>query len=113
MTEAASDIRFLMEIATLIIQNCVAPVPSPSRFSYEEAGVPYSADLVLADESRRPHVALTSGGMELIIHRPAGAVSGSARSSVIGCREWARYYKQRPRPSADSNSRELAIVVSR
>ena len=83
--------------------------------SYEEAGVPHSTDLVLADEARRPHVTLTSGGMELIIHRPAGGGSSGAgaRSSVIGCREWARYYRQKPRPSAESNSRELANVVSR
>ncbi|CAI5511962.1 unnamed protein product [Closterium sp. Naga37s-1] len=84
--------------------------------SYEEGT---SRELIVADETR-PHVALTSGGMELIIFNAAagkgsrGADKGACGTKrVIGSRDLARYYRQKPKPTGDSNTRLVASVLAR
>ncbi|CAI6005274.1 unnamed protein product [Closterium sp. NIES-64] len=84
--------------------------------SYEEGT---SRELIVADNDR-PHVALTSGGMELIIFNTAagkgsrGADKGACGTKrVIGSRDLARYYRQKPKPTGDSNTRLVASVLAR
>ncbi|CAI5978607.1 unnamed protein product [Closterium sp. NIES-65] len=84
--------------------------------SYEEGT---SRELIVADNDR-PHVALTSGGMELIIFNAAagkgsrGADKGACGTKrVIGSRDLARYYRQKPKPTGDSNTRLVASVLAR
>ncbi|GJP33510.1 hypothetical protein CLOM_g18044 [Closterium sp. NIES-68] len=84
--------------------------------SYEEGT---SRELIVADDVR-PHVALTSGGMELIIFNAAagkggrGADKGACGTKrVIGSRDLARYYRQRPKPTGDSNTRLVASVLAK
>ncbi|CAI5983118.1 unnamed protein product [Closterium sp. NIES-64] len=105
----------------LIILTCSPPfsraflLSSPSA-SYEEGT---SRELIVADNDR-PHVALTSGGMELIIFNTAagkgsrGADKGACGTKrVIGSRDLARYYRQKPKPTGDSNTRLVASVLAR
>lgn len=95
--------------ALIILHVCFLFLPP----SYEEAGVPVT-DLLVSGASVPSPLSLTSGGMELVIRRQGGAASGGApRSAVIGCREWARYYRQKPRPSEESHGRALATVIAR
>ncbi|CAI7836434.1 unnamed protein product [Closterium sp. NIES-53] len=85
--------------------------------SYEEGT---SRELIVADDTR-PHVALTSGGMELIIFNAAAGKAGSRGADkgacgtkrVIGSRDLARYYRQKPKPTGDSNTRLVASVLAR
>eukprot|EP00271_Cylindrocystis_brebissonii_P002644 TRINITY_DN1341_c0_g1_i1.p1 TRINITY_DN1341_c0_g1~~TRINITY_DN1341_c0_g1_i1.p1 ORF type:complete len:437 (+),score=105.23 TRINITY_DN1341_c0_g1_i1:279-1589(+) len=56
-------------------------------------------------------VALSSSGMELVIKKTEGEEAGS--SKVIGSRELARYYKQKPRPSEHRDSVLMASLVAR
>ncbi|CAI7927062.1 unnamed protein product [Closterium sp. NIES-54] len=79
-----------------------------------------SRELIVADDTR-PHVALTSGGMELIIFNAAAGKAGSRGADkgacgtkrVIGSRDLARYYRQKPKPTGDSNTRLVASVLAR
>ncbi|CAI5514069.1 unnamed protein product [Closterium sp. Naga37s-1] len=90
---------------------------SHAKLTYEEGT---SRELIVADDTR-PHVALASGGMELIIFNAAAGKAGSrgadkgacSTKRVIGSRDLARYYRQKPKPMGDSNTRLVASVLAR
>lgn len=80
-----------------------SPVPS----SYEENGAA-GMELALANgDEPSSHLALHPAGLGLIVR---STTDGDAASKVIGSREFARFYKQRPRPSAANQSLMLSVV---
>ncbi|CAK9210466.1 unnamed protein product [Sphagnum troendelagicum] len=62
--------------------------------------------LIAAHDGMESHVSLTPGGSELI-------VKGDGGSKTIGSREFARYYRQRPRPSESRDGVLVNALVAR
>ncbi len=72
-------------------------------FSYMSSD---GTQLIAAHDGMESHVSLTPGGLELI-------VKGDGGSKTIGSREFARYYRQRPRPSESRDGVLVNALVAR
>eukprot|EP00897_Mesotaenium_endlicherianum_P003897 jgi/Mesen1/3535/ME000198S02737 len=69
-------------------------------------------DMQLVAGHAEPPVMLLRGGLELVI-KGGGASGGTQGGKILGARELARYYKQKPRPSEDRSGVMKNAIIAR